>query len=256
MNRYITECFSRVLAADEQGKVYHSYILGVYSLYDRLNRAYPEILFESCASGGARFDPGILHYAPQGWTSDDTDSVERLKIQYGTSYVYPLSSMGAHVTAVPNLQVGRITPLDTRANTAFFGVFGYELDLRKLTDIEQEQVKNQISFYKSHRETIRTGTFHRLKSPFHGNCASWFVLSEDGSKGLAGYYQLLNSPNSGEIRIRLKGLESEASYTLSSHDGIFSGSELMNLGIIIDPELMGVEKKDFFSVIILLERAD
>ena len=119
--------------ADSQGKVFHRYILGVYDLLSRLTERFPYILFETCSSGGARFDPGILFYAPQVWTSDNTDAVERLKIQYGTSLVYPLSTMGAHVSEVPNQQVGRITPIETRANVAFFGVFGYELDLTLLT---------------------------------------------------------------------------------------------------------------------------
>ena len=121
MNRYITECYSYGRSAELQGKVYHQYILGVYSLYERLIKKFPKILFESCASGGARFDPGMLYYAPQAWTSDDTDAMERVKIQYGTSYVYPLSSMGSHVSEVPNQQVGRVTSLTTRANVALFG---------------------------------------------------------------------------------------------------------------------------------------
>ena len=137
MNRYITECYSVALPADQQGEVFHRYILGVYSLYERLTTNFPHILFESCASGGARFDPGLLYYAPQGWTSDDSDAVERLKIQYGTSYCYPVSSMGSHVSVIPNHQVYRNTPLHTRANVAYFGTFGYELDLNKLASEEQ-----------------------------------------------------------------------------------------------------------------------
>lgn len=140
MNRYITECYSKAAAPGEQGKVFHRYILGVYRMYERLTSEFPHVLFESCASGGARFDPGMLYYAPQVWTSDDTDAMERVKIQYGTSYVYPLSSMGSHVSAVPNQQVGRTTPLETRANVAFFGTFGYELDLNHLSEGERQMV--------------------------------------------------------------------------------------------------------------------
>ena len=128
MNRNITEPYSLGLPPDRQGEFFHRYILGVYELYRRLTEAFPDILFESCAGGGGRFDPGILAFAPQGWTSDDTDAVERLRIQWGTSLAYPVSSMGAHVAAVPNHQVGRVTPLATRAAVAFFGAFGYELD--------------------------------------------------------------------------------------------------------------------------------
>ena len=172
MNRYITECYSVALPADQQGEVFHRYILGVYSLYERLTTNFPHILFESCASGGARFDPGLLYYAPQGWTSDDSDAVERLKIQYGTSYCYPVSSMGSHVSVIPNHQVYRNTPLHTRANVAYFGTFGYELDLNKLAAEEQEEVKEQIKFMKQYREVIQFGTFYRLNSPFNGNVTS------------------------------------------------------------------------------------
>ena len=148
MNRYITECYSALLPADRQGEVFHRYILGVYALYEKLTSEFPEVLFESCASGGSRFDPGMLYYAPQGWTSDNTDAVDRLKIQYGTSYCYPISSIGSHVSAVPNHQLFRITPLSTRANVAYFGTFGYELDLNTLTDEEQAEVRRQTTFMK------------------------------------------------------------------------------------------------------------
>ena len=154
MNRNITEPYSAALPADRQGEFFHRYILGVYDLYGRLNAAFPEILFESCASGGGRFDPGLLAFAPQAWTSDDTDAVERLRIQWGTSLVYPLSSMGAHVSAVPNHQVSRITPLATRAAAAFFGVFGYELDSTTLTREERREVAEQVGFYQVNRDAL------------------------------------------------------------------------------------------------------
>src|SRR5213080_5278121 len=146
MNRYITEPFSPSLPADRQAEFFHRYILGVYDLYARLTAAFPDVLFESCAGGGGRFDAGLLAYAPQAWTSDDTDAIERLAIQWGTSLAYPLSSMGAHVSAVPNHQVGRITPLATRAAVAFFGVFGYELDPTTFTDEERRDVAGQVAF--------------------------------------------------------------------------------------------------------------
>src|SRR5213080_2010783 len=145
MNRYITEPFSPSLPADRQAEFFHRYILGVYDLYARLTAAFPEILFESCAGGGGRFDAGLLAYAPQAWTSDDTDAIERLAIQWGTSLAYPLSAMGAHVSAVPNHQVGRITPLATRAAVAFFGTFGYELDTTRLTESERVAVRDQVA---------------------------------------------------------------------------------------------------------------
>ena len=169
MNRTITEPYSLALPPDRQGEFFHRYILGVYELYRRLTTRFPDILFESCASGGGRFDPGLLAFAPQAWTSDDTDAIERLAIQWGTSLVYPLSSMGAHVSAVPNHQTGRVTPLATRAAVAFFGVFGYELDPTALTAEERREIAEQIAFYEAHRELLQCGRFLRLRSPFEGD---------------------------------------------------------------------------------------
>ena len=135
----------------------------------RLTSRYPDILFESCASGGGRFDPGMLAYAPQAWTSDDTDAVERLRVQYGTSMVYPLNTMGAHVSAVPNHQVGRVTDIDTRAAVAFFGNCGYELDPRRLAEEERVRVREQVAWYKERRSLLHRGRFLRLVSPFDGD---------------------------------------------------------------------------------------
>ena len=201
MNRNITEPFSRALPADRQGEFFHRYVLGVYDLYDRLTHAFPDILFESCASGGGRFDPGILAFAPQGWTSDDTDAIERLEIQWGTSLVYPLSSMGAHVSAVPNHQVGRVTPLATRAAVAVFGVFGYELDPTRLTPDERRQVIDQVAFDQSWRDLFQYGRFLRLVSPFEGdgNEIAWMVVAEDRRSAIAAWYQVLNRPVPGPL---------------------------------------------------------
>lgn len=234
MNRYMTECYSRAKEPCEQGMVMHEYILGVYELYERLIRKFPQVLFESCASGGARFDPGMLYYAPQAWTSDDTDAVERLKIQYGTSFVYPLSSMGAHVSETPNQQVGRITPFETRLNVAMFGVFGYELDFSRLSSEETELVRSRTAFAKQHRRLIMTGDFYRLLSPFQGNDAAWMVVSEDQTEALAGFYRILRIPNGGRTRLRLAGLDPDKNYYLDSDDSVFyGGDELMNAGMVI-----------------------
>ena len=232
MNRSITECYSAALPADRQGEVYHRYILGVYDLYERLTSNFPEVLFESCASGGGRFDPGILYYAPQGWASDDSDAVERLKIQYGTSMCYPISSIGAHVSVTPNHQVFRNTPLHTRANVAYFGTFGYELDLNKLTDEEIEQVKSQISFMKEYREIIQFGTFYRLKSPFENNETIWQVVSEDKKTSLVGWYRVLNGVNMPYTRIQLRGLLEDTLYENVENGTDNYGDELMNLGLL------------------------
>ncbi|WP_286139530.1 alpha-galactosidase, partial [Faecalibaculum rodentium] len=158
MNRSLSEVYSLHYPADQQGTIYHRFILGVYALYDRLTKAHPEILFESCASGGARFDPGMLYYAPQTWTSDDTDAVERLKIQYGTSMLYPISSMGSHVSAIPNHQLHRLTSLHMRFAVAIFGTFGYELDPLALTEEEKDEIRDQVRFMKKYRRLIQFGT--------------------------------------------------------------------------------------------------
>ena len=193
-NRVITEPFGASLPPERQNEFFHRYMLGVYDLYSRLTERFPEVLFESCAGGGGRNDPGMLAFAPQAWTSDDTDAVERQKIQYGTSLVYPLVAMGAHVSAVPNHQVGRITPLETRAAVAFFGNLGYELDPRGLDDVEAEKVRAQIAWYKERRELLHRGRFHRLLSPFEGdgNETAWMVVDDDASRALVGWYRTLS----------------------------------------------------------------
>ncbi|KAB8128260.1 alpha-galactosidase [Gracilibacillus oryzae] len=232
MNRHITEAYSQKLPSDQQGEVFHRYILGVYDLYERLIKKYPEVLFESCAGGGARFDPGMLYYAPQTWISDDTDAVERLKIQYGTSMVYPLSSIGSHVSAVPNHQVGRLAPIETRAAVAYFGTFGYELDITKLSDAEKGKVREQVAFFKNYRNLIRNGKFHRLLSPFEGNETSWMVVSQDKTEALVGYYKVLARPNEAYQRIKLTGLDPNRLYQVNGTTTHY-GDELMNIGIIL-----------------------
>ena len=232
MNRSITECFSRQLPADRQGEVFHRYILGVYDLYERLTSTFPEVLFESCASGGGRFDPGMLYYAPQGWASDDSDAIERLKIQYGTSMCYPISSIGSHVSVIPNHQVYRNTPLHTRANVAYFGTFGYELDLNKLTEEEIREVKTQIHFMKKYRGILQFGTFYRLKSPFEGNETVWMVVSEDKKTAIVGWYRTLNVVNDAYRRVQLKGLNPDYLYKNTLNETENYGDELMNLGLI------------------------
>lgn len=278
MNRYITEPFSRGGNPADQGKMMHRYILGVYDLYTRLTTEFPHILFESCASGGARFDPAMLAFAPQTWTSDDTDGAERVKIQYGTSMVYPLVSMGSHVSAVPNHQLYRQTPLDTRANVAYFGTFGYELDLNLLSDAEFQQVKNQIAFMKKYRDLIQVdGDFYRLQSPFEGNDAAWMVVSQDKSRALALFFQRLNKVNASWLRLRLTGLKEHAKYRIcceltgmekdnSQLERVYGqqkmpaqrvmeayGDELMYVGIVIHRDDLNRKGGDFASLLYTIE---
>lgn len=258
MNRYMSEPYSRGADASSQGMVMHRYILGVYDLYTRLTQRFPEILFESCASGGARFDPAMLYFAPQTWTSDDTDASERLKIQYGTSYVYPLVSMGSHVSAVPNHQLHRVTPLATRANVAYFGTFGYELDLNLLTVEEIEQVKQQIAFMKEYRELIQIdGDFYRILSPFEGNETAWIVVSQDKKQAVAGFYQRLNKVNGSWLNLKLTGLDSEVLYEVEYADKKYQayGDELMYAGIPFSRELLNQMGGDFSSLIFVLKAA-
>jgi alpha-galactosidase len=267
MNRYITEPFGSTLPAERQGEFFHRYILGVYDLYARLTAAFPEILFESCAGGGGRFDPGLLAFAPQAWTSDDTDAMERLPIQYGTSLVYPLSSMAAHVSAVPNHQVGRVTSLDTRAAVAFFGVFGYELDPTVMSAADLETITAQTVFYKRWRDLFQRGRFVRLRSPFDGdgNETAWMVVSADARQAIVGWYQVLNRPVPRVNRLRLRGLDRSLDYRVTTwpggHDaldrvntGIRGGDELMAAGLRLDVHREDTGARgDFIARLFVLE---
>lgn len=250
MNRYITECYSTALAPEKQGEVFHRYVLGVYELYERLRERHPLILFESCSSGGARFDPGMLYYAPQTWTSDNSDAIDRLKIQYGTSYLYPLSTMGAHVSRVPNWQNGRTTPLSTRANVASFGVLGYEMDLNELNEDEVNQTKDQIRFYKKYESLIHNGIFYRLTNPFHNDVAVWMVIAEDKSEALIGYYRLELSVNGGWKYLKLAGLDPDKLYQTDLCKQEYFGDELMKIGIMIDEYEWGIGQIEYGSIII------
>lgn len=238
MNRNITEMYGADLPADQQLEFSHRYILGVYDLYDRLTKAFPDVLFESCASGGGRFDLGMMYYAPQAWCSDDTDAIERIKIQDGTSYGYTPSMWGAHVSAVPNDQVGRLTSIDTRAKVAYFGAFGYELDVTELSDEEQATIKQQVAFYKQYRKLFQFGTFYRLETPdTSDNVYAWETVSPDKQTAIGMRYQILNGANPAYIRYYFKGLDPERRYTVNDGSEVFSGAELMNAGYFV-PRVM------------------
>lgn len=238
MNRNITKMYGADLPADQQLEFSHRYILGVYDLYDRLTKAFPDVLFESCASGGGRFDLGMMYYAPQAWCSDDTDAVERIKIQDGTSYGYTPSMWGAHVSAVPNDQVGRLTSIDMRAKVAYFGAFGYELDVTKLSDEEQATIKQQVAFYKQYRKLFQFGTFYRLETPdTSDNVYGWETVSPDKQTAIGMRYQILNGANPAYIRYYFKGLDPERRYTVNDGSEVFSGAELMNAGYFV-PRVM------------------
>ena len=233
-NRTMTNIGSALLSADRQGEFYHRYILGLYSILDKLTKAFPNVLFESCSAGGSRFDPGMLYYMPQTWTSDDTDALERVYIQYGTSICYPYSTMGAHVSAVPNHQVGRSTPIKARAFTAMAGQFGYELDFNKLTDDEIETVKEQIKTYKKYGNVFHNGELYRLITPENNYFCSNEFISEDEKTVIVSNFVMRAVPNSPVFYLKLRALQSDAMYLDESTGKMYSGEILMQSGIPFD----------------------
>lgn len=241
MNRNITS-IPEGLANDHRFEFHHRYMLGLYSVLDHLTKRFPDILFESCAGGGGRNDLGIMYYMPQAWASDDTDAIERLSIQEGTSLIYPPSSIGAHVSAVPNHQVGRITPLATRGNVAMMGgAFGYELDLTKLSEKELDEISQQIETYHSIRETIQFGQLYRLKKTTNTWAANY--VSQDKNQAVFTFIKILAKPEAPLLHVRLKGLDPDALYECPQLGETFYGDELMNIGLTM-PHV----QKDYFSV--------
>ncbi len=231
MNRNMSEIGSALLPAARQRETAHRYIVGLYGLLEELTSRFPQVLFESCSSGGGRFDPGMLHYMPQTWTSDNTDAISRLRIQYGTSLVYPVSTMGAHVSAVPNHQTGRNTPLRTRGDVAMSGNFGYELDLTLLGPGDIAEIKRQVAQYKSLRSLIQFGTFHRLRSPFEGNDTAWMIVSPDRSEAFVMYVHVLAEANSNLDWLLLRGLNPAARYRCTQDGKVYGGDQLMYAGM-------------------------
>lgn len=211
-NRHLSDVYSPTL--ENQGEFYHRYVTGLYEVLHRIFTPRPHILFESCSSGGNRFDLGMLCFSPQIWTSDDTDPIERLKIQGGLSYLYPLSAMGAHVSEAPHLQTLRHTPLTTRFNVASFGCLGYELDLRFLTRMQLKEVKAQVEFYKRHRRTLQYGRFWRGED-FKNNKVVWHCTDDEGC-GITGFFQTLTECSEGFDRLRFAGLRPDMKYRIST----------------------------------------
>ncbi|MGN1304676.1 MAG: alpha-galactosidase, partial [Oscillospiraceae bacterium] len=233
MNRSICDWYTPCLSAENQGEMPHRYVLGLYELLERLTTAFPDVLFEGCSGGGGRFDAGMLYYCPQIWCSDDTDAYERTKIQYGTSFFYPVSSVGSHVSAVPNHQTGRITPIETRAVTAMAGSFGYELDLNTLSNEEKQKVSEQIVRFKKYSELIHNGLYYRLSDSINDKFAVWGFVSEDKNEALVHGVIFQTEPNRTQYRIKLRGLLPEADYRLEENGEIYKGRALMNGGILL-----------------------
>lgn len=228
MNRSIADVYSNGKKPEEQGKVLHQYVLGLYDFLERLHRNYPQVLIEGCSGGGGRFDAGMLYYTPQIWCSDNTDAIDRVCIQYGTSFGYPVSAVGSHVSAVPNHQNGRTTPLGTRANLAMAGSFGYELDLNRLSEEEKQQISIHNQEFKELWPLIHNGAYYRLSNPFDmkqdQETAAWMHVSEDQQEALV-FAVLLNAHGNPLVpRIRLKGLKADGMYCSRETGALYSGA--------------------------------
>ena len=231
MNRQPAELFTATLPAEKQGEIGHRFVLGMYELKRRLLEAFPKLLIEGCSGGGGRFDAGMLYYTPQIWTSDDTDAIERVKIQSGTSLFYPASAMGAHVSAVPNHQTGRVTSFETRGNVALAGTLGYEMDLGTLNEAERELVRRQTRLYREYNDVIARGELYRLIDPFRDNDrAAWEYAAADGSEAVVTYVVCRNHPSAAPRYLRLRGLEAAARYRETETGLELAGSTLMNAG--------------------------
>lgn len=230
-NRSLTDNGSAFFTAEQQGEHTHRYMLGVYALMERLVTNFPNVFFEGCASGGGRFDFGILYYMPQIWTSDDTDAVERIKIQYGTSYVYPPVSMSAHVSACPNHQTGRTTPLETRGEVAQMCNYGYEFDVRELSAEEREKIRNQVKRHRELEPLVQTGDYYRLRSPFAGNLCVWELVSEDQQRAYVCAAYQTTVPNPAGEYVKLQGLNPETKYLIQQWQITVSGASLMYAGL-------------------------
>jgi alpha-galactosidase len=231
MNRNFTNIGSAALPADRQRETAHRYMLGLYAVMEQLVEAFPEVLFEGCASGGGRFDAGMLYYVPQIWCSDDTDALCRVEIQYGTTMLFPPSTMGCHVSAVPNHQTARVTPLETRFAVALGGSFGYELDPCKLTDDERAALRDQVAFANRTQLLRLYGNLYWLQMPFNGNDAAWMSVSEDRGEALFTMVRAMARPNAMPPMVRLAGLDAGRRYRVVETDEVYGGDELMRVGL-------------------------
>lgn len=249
-NRNVTESYSIGREPERQAEFSHRYALGLYDLCERIVEANPDIFFEGCSGGGARFDPGILYYFPQIWTSDDTDAEERTHIQYGTSIVYPLSAMSCHVSVVPNHQTHRITPMSTRADIAHLGATGYELDTSHFNDEDRVVIRKQVQEYREMEELILSGDLYRTENPMESNYFGFMVVSKDKKKAVLTAYRRMGSVNNEIKLLKVAGLDAEKMYYIEELDMTLKGSTLMNVGIV--PKF---EVGDFMTVNYMLREA-
>ncbi|MFV9754366.1 alpha-galactosidase [Lactobacillus gasseri] len=240
MNRHLSDVYEADLPANRQGEVYHRYVLGLYDLLEKIVDRYPDLLIEGCSGGGGRFDAGMAYYNPQIWASDDSDAIDRLSIQYGTSLVYPQSMMTSHVSVSPNEQNGRITPFKTRGIVAMCGDLGYELDLTKMNEKDRQSVKEQVKEYKKIRKVTQYGTFYRLKNAQTSNQCAWETVSRDKNEVVLSVVKVMASAQPDFTKPKLVGLDPNKPYEDQASHKVYGGDELMNLGIY-DP----IEHGDF-----------
>lgn len=230
---YIKWDMNRSLADIYAPNVTYDYVLGVYDFLEKLTNRYPDILIEGCSGGGGRFDAGMLYYTPQIWCSDNTDAINRTRIQYGTSFFYPVAAMGSHVSAVPNHQTGRVTSMHTRGVAAMSGTFGYELNPALLNAKEKAEIRAQLAQYREYQELIREGDYCRLSNPFQDNFAAWMVVSDDRSKALVSVIRLTAEANPPAAYVTLKGMEEDAFYREKTTGKVYPGAALMEAGILL-----------------------
>ena len=230
---YIKWDMNRSLADVYASNVTYDYVLGVYDFLEKLTNRYPDILIEGCSGGGGRFDAGMLYYTPQIWCSDNTDAINRTRIQYGTSFFYPVAAMGSHVSAAPNHQTGRVTSMHTRGVAAMSGTFGYELNPALLNAKEKAEIRAQLAQYREYQELIREGDYYRLSNPFQDNFAAWMVVSDDRSKALVSVIRLTAEANPPAAYVTLKGMEEDAFYREKTTGKVYPGAALMEAGILL-----------------------
>ena len=236
-NRSINDVCSSTKNVENQGKVLYDFIKGTYSLAEKLTSRYPNILFEGCSGGGGRFDAGMMFYTPQIWCSDNTDAVDRTRIQYGTSFAFPASTVGSHVSIVPNHQTGRICPMKTRGIVAMAGTFGYELNLAKISDAEKEEIKEQVKAYKKYAGLIKNGDYYRLTNPFIDETASWAFVAEDKSEALISSILLEMHGNMTPVYVPVYGLERNCLYRDEETRIVYPSNVLEEMGLPVTEKL-------------------
>ena len=242
INRSLADIWSNVLSADKQGEVYHRYILGLYRVMNEIILTHPDILFEGCSGGGGRYDPGMLHYYPQYWVSDNNNPIDRLKLHYGTSFVYPVSTMGAHIS-----ESGRFVPLQTKAVVAMCGSFGYELDASKLSEEEQEICREQSDLFRKYYPIIFGGDYYRLSNPFEaGNMTAWQHVTKDKAESLLSVVVTNLTCNGPQEYVKAKGLIPDAVYRINDGEQVLSGAALMHAGLPIDREVPEYSSFQFY----------